>query len=159
MMNCCCMRVIMCLHVVQYSQILQWMENQNNFRLTPGHHALMMELIVKVDGLNKAGEYFERISGSASKKVASLPLLHGCVKERDIVKAESFMIKLSSSGLLVNPHPYSEMMKLYMALSLYEKVPLVIAEMKRNKVCRNVLSCNLWQGLLIRLFWCLKMRR
>ncbi|KAJ6681840.1 hypothetical protein OIU74_020161 [Salix koriyanagi] len=127
-------------------EILQWMENQNDFRLTPGHHALMMELIVKVNGLNRAGEYFERISGSASKKSASLPLLHGYVKERDIVKAESFMIKLSSSGLLVTPHPYNEMMKLYMALSLYEKVPLVIAEMKRNKLCRNVLSYNLWMG-------------
>ncbi|KAJ6735532.1 hypothetical protein OIU79_002558 [Salix purpurea] len=80
------------------------------------------------------------------KKVRPLPLLHGYVKERDIVKAESFMIKLSSSGLLVTPHPYNEMMKLYMALSLYEKVPLVIAEMKRNKLCRNVLSYNLWMG-------------
>ncbi|KAJ6735680.1 hypothetical protein OIU85_017951 [Salix viminalis] len=130
----------------QALEILQWMENQNDFRLTPGHHALMMELIVKVNGLNRAGEYFERISGSASKKSASLPLLHGYVKERDIVKAESFMIKLSSSGLLVTPHPYNEMMKLYMALSLYEKVPLVIAEMKRNKLCRNVLSYNLWMG-------------
>lgn len=68
------------------------------------------------------------------------------MKERDISKAESFMIKLSSSGLLVTPHPYNEMMKLYMALSQYEKVPLVIAEMKRNKLCRNVLSYNLWMG-------------
>lgn len=130
----------------QALEILQWMENQNNFRITPGHHALMMELIVKVNGLNKAGEYFERIPGSGSKKAASLPLLHGYVKERDISKAESFMIKLSSSGLLVTPHPYNEMMKLYMALSQYEKVPLVIAEMKRNKLCRNVLSYNLWIG-------------
>lgn len=130
----------------QALEILQWMENQNNFRITPAHHALMMELIVKVNGLNKADEYFEQIPGSGSKKAASLPLLHGYVKERDISKAESFMIKLSSSGLLVTPHPYNEMMKLYMALSQYEKVPLVIAEMKRNKLCRNVLSYNLWMG-------------
>ncbi|CAK7347210.1 unnamed protein product [Dovyalis caffra] len=127
-------------------EILQWMEHQNNFRITPRHHALMMELIVKVDGLNKAEEYFERISDSGSRKVASLPLLHGYVKERDIGKAETFMIELNSSGLIVTPHPYNEMMKLYMATSEYDKVPLVIAEMKRNKISRNVLSYNLWIG-------------
>ncbi|KAI4307449.1 hypothetical protein L6164_030636 [Bauhinia variegata] len=56
------------------------------------------------------------------------------------------MVKLYELGLVVSPHPYNEMMKLYLASRDYIKVPLVIHEMKRNRILLNVLSYNLWMN-------------
>ncbi|KAL9446883.1 hypothetical protein AB3S75_014537 [Citrus x aurantiifolia] len=125
-------------------EILTWMETQNGTRMSATDHAIRLELIIKVRNITEAEEYLDSISNSASRKVACLPLLHGYVKERAIDKAEALMKRLSGFGLIVNPHPFNEMMKLYMATSQYDKVPLVIMQMKLNKIPRNVLSYNLW---------------
>lgn len=122
------------------------MENQQKFRIKPADHALKLELIAKNCGLMEAEEYFMRIPDSAGKKAAYLPLLRGYVGDRDTSKAETFMEKLYELGLVVNAHPYNEMMKLYLATCEYWKVPLVIQQMKRNKVPLNVLSYNLWMS-------------
>ncbi|KAL5074898.1 hypothetical protein RYX36_013882 [Vicia faba] len=127
-------------------EVLKWMETQKPFRLNPADHAMKVELIIKNYGLMEAEEYFMSIDDSAGKKAAYLPLLRGYVRDRDTSKAETFMEKLYELGLVVNPHPYNEMMKLYLATCEYRKVPLVIQEMKRNKVPCNVLSYNLWMN-------------
>ncbi|KAI5404560.1 pentatricopeptide repeat-containing protein At5g27460 isoform X1 [Lathyrus oleraceus] len=127
-------------------EVLKWMENQKQFRPNPADHAMKVELIIKNYGLMEAEEYFMSIRDSAGKKAAYLPLLRGYVRDREISKAETFMEKLYEMGLVVNPHPYNEMMKLYLATCEYRKVPLVIQQMKRNKVPCNVLSYNLWMN-------------
>ena len=127
-------------------QILTWMETRDGVRMSPADCAVKLDLIIKVCGLREGEEYFMRLAGSASKKAACFPLLHGYVKERDTEKAEALMVKLSGMGLIVTTHPFNEMMKLYMATSQCEKVPLVIQQMKRNNVPRNVLSYNLWMS-------------
>lgn len=86
------------------------------------------------------------LTESAAKKAAYLPLLRGYVRDRDTSKAETFMVKLYELGLVVSPHPYNEMMKLYLATCEYRKVPLVIQQMKCNKVPCDVLSYNLWMN-------------
>ncbi|XP_050254410.1 pentatricopeptide repeat-containing protein At5g27460 [Quercus robur] len=127
-------------------EIVTWMENRNGFRMSPGDHTVKLELIIKVCGLREGEDYFTRLIDSASKKAACLALLHGYVKERDTKNAEALMVKLSGMGLIVTTHPFNEMMKLYMATSQCEKVPLVIQQMKRNNLPRNVLSYNLWMN-------------
>ncbi|KAE9603850.1 putative tetratricopeptide-like helical domain-containing protein [Lupinus albus] len=127
-------------------EVLKWMENQKNFHLVPADHAMKLEMIIKMYGLLEAEEYFMSIPDSASKKAACLPLLRGYVRDRDTGKAESFMVKLYDLGLMLSPHPYNEMMKLYLATCEYSKVPLVIQQMKRNRVPCNVLSYNLWMN-------------
>jgi hypothetical protein len=74
----------------------------------------------------EAEGYFTSIPDSPGKKFAYLPLLRGYVRDRDTCKAETFMAKLYDLGLVVNPHPYNEMMKLYLATCECRKVPLVI---------------------------------
>ncbi|KAJ0024568.1 hypothetical protein Pint_08414 [Pistacia integerrima] len=125
-------------------EILTWMETQNSLRMSASDHAIRLELIIKVHGLGEAEEYFMSIPDSASQKAACLPLLRRYVKERAVKKAEAFMVKLSGLGMIVSPHPFNEMMKLYIATSQYNKVPLVILQMKQNKIPRTVLSYNLW---------------
>ncbi|XP_059631280.1 pentatricopeptide repeat-containing protein At5g27460 [Cornus florida] len=127
-------------------EILTWMEDQARFQISAADHAIRLELITKVHTLKEAEEYFAIIPNSASQKAACLPLLHLYVKERATEKAEALMLKMNGLGLIVNPHPFNEMMKLYMATSQYEKVASVILQMKQNKIPRNVLSYNLWMS-------------
>lgn len=122
------------------------METRNNLRISTADHALRLELTIKLQGLLKAEEYFNQLPNIASQKASSLPLLHGYVKARNTEKAEAFMVKLRDLGLVVDPHLYNEMMKLYVATSQTEKVPLVIRDMKQNQIMRNVLSYNLWMN-------------
>ncbi|CAK9313036.1 unnamed protein product [Citrullus colocynthis] len=127
-------------------EVLMSMETRDNLRMTPAEHALRLELTIKVHGLLKAEDYFNQLPTITSKKASSLPLLHGYVKERNTEKAEAVMVKLRDLGLVVNHHLYNEMMKLYVATSQNEKVPLVIRDMKQNQIQRNVLSYNLWMN-------------
>ena len=94
----------------------------------------------------EAEEYFTSVPDSAAKKAACLPLLSGYVRDRNTSKAETFMVKLYELGLVVSPHPYNEMMKLYLATCEHRKVPLVVQQMKRNRIPLNVLSYNLWMN-------------
>ncbi|KAJ0984641.1 hypothetical protein J5N97_002997 [Dioscorea zingiberensis] len=102
-------------------QIFTWMESLATFKITTLDHASRIDLITKVQSVAEAEMYFEKIPDSASRKAACFPLLHYYVKERDLEKAEALMAKLQSSGLLVNPHLFNEMMKLYMATGHVEK--------------------------------------
>lgn len=128
------------------------METQNKIRMSPADHALRLELTIKLHGLLKAEELFNQLPNIASQKASSLLLLHGYVKEKNTEKAEAFMAKLKGLGLVVDPHLYNEMMKLYVATSQNEKVPLVIKDMKQNHILRNVLSYNLWMNACSELY-------
>ncbi|KOM41754.1 hypothetical protein LR48_Vigan04g195200 [Vigna angularis] len=127
-------------------ELFKWIENQKNFRMIPVDHAMKLELIIENYGLMEAEEYFMNLPDSATKKAACLTLLRGYVRYRDTTKAEALMVKLYELGLVVSPHPFNEMMKLYLVTCEYRKVPLVIQQMKRNKIPCNVLSYNLWMN-------------
>ncbi|EXB75576.1 hypothetical protein L484_026049 [Morus notabilis] len=127
-------------------QIMEWLEGQRRFQMSPADHAVKMELIIKVKGLMEAEDYFQNVSDTASLKVACCPLLRGYVEGRDTEKAEAFMAKLNGLGLIVSPHLCNQMMKLYMATSQFGKMLLVIQEMKRNRIPLNVMSYNLWMN-------------
>lgn len=129
-----------------YFQIFTWMEDRYGNRISAADHAIRLELTIKVHNLRQGEEYFATIPNSASQKAACVTLLHSYVKEKASEKAEALMIKMNSLGLTVNPHPFNEMMKLYMATSQSEKVPAVIQQMKQNNIPLNVLSYNLWMG-------------
>ncbi|XP_010942641.3 pentatricopeptide repeat-containing protein At5g27460 [Elaeis guineensis] len=125
-------------------EILTWMGSWDNFHPSSADHAARLELITKVHSIVEAELYFEKLSDSTSRRVASFPLLHHYVKERNLEKAEALMSMLLNLGLVVDPHPFNEMMKLYMATGQCKKVLAVIQHMKRCKIPCNVLSYNLW---------------
>ncbi|KAH1110679.1 hypothetical protein GLYMA_04G097400v4 [Glycine max] len=127
-------------------EVVKWIENQKNFHMIPADYAMKLELIIENYDLMEAEEYFMNLPDSAAKKAACLTLLRGYIRVRDTNKAETFMVKLYELGLVLSPHPFNEMMKLYLATCEYRKVPLVMQQMKRNKVPCNVLSYNLWMN-------------
>ncbi|CAN0877304.1 Pentatricopeptide repeat-containing protein At5g27460 [Linum grandiflorum] len=125
-------------------EILEFMEVHSKNQMSAVDYANGIELTIRLRGITKAEECFERLPNSASRRAAFPPLLSTYVKQRDTIKAEAFMVKLNDLGLILEAHPFNEMMKLYMATSQYEKVHLVIEQMKQNHIPRNVLSYNLW---------------
>ncbi|KAG8060552.1 hypothetical protein GUJ93_ZPchr0002g25758 [Zizania palustris] len=127
-------------------EISSWMDSRSDFRVSSSDHAARLDLIAKVHGTSQAEEYYKKLCTASSKKAASFPLLHCYVTERNVQKAETFMAKLQSYGLPVDPHSFNEMMKLYIATCQYEKVLSVIDLMKRNNIPRNVLSYNIWMN-------------
>ncbi|KAJ4824129.1 hypothetical protein Tsubulata_041821 [Turnera subulata] len=142
-----CRRLVEARRYDQALQIMNWIETEgSSFRMSAADYALRMRVIIEVHGLVVAEEYFKQLPSFVAQKAACLPLLNGFVKQRNIDKAEAFMREMNDLALLVTPHPFNEMMKLYIATSQYEKVHLVILEMKRNQIPRNVLSYNLWMS-------------
>ncbi|CAJ1974059.1 unnamed protein product [Sphenostylis stenocarpa] len=130
-------------------ELLKWIENQKNFHMVPADHAMKLELIIENYGLVEAEEYFMNLPDSTAKKAACLTLLRAYVRDRGTCKAEALMVKLYELGLVVSPHPFNEMMKLYLVTCEYRKVPLVIQQMKRNRIPCNVQSYNLWMNAYI----------
>ncbi|XVF39594.1 hypothetical protein PTKIN_Ptkin01aG0046400 [Pterospermum kingtungense] len=118
--------------------------------MSAADHVSKMELLIKVGDLAAAEQHFKLLPTSALRRGAGFHLLHGYVQERNTEKAEAFMSKLTGLGLTLSPYPFTEMMKLYMATSKYEKVPLVIEQMTRNKIPKNALSYNLWMDACAR---------
>ncbi|KAK6940211.1 Pentatricopeptide repeat [Dillenia turbinata] len=127
-------------------ELLAWMDAEKSLWTSPADCATRLELIIKVHGITKAEEFFSDLPNSILQKAACLPLLHFYVKKKDTEKAEALMLKLSDLGLAVSPHLFNEMMKLYMATSQFNKVPLVILEMKKTNIPLNVLSYNIWMS-------------
>lgn len=125
---------------------MTWMEAQDRFQISAADNAVTLELIIKTQTTSEAEEYFANIPKPSLQKAAYLPLLHAYVKERSTDKAEALMLKMSTMGFTVSPHPYNEMMKLYMATSQFDKVLSVITQMEENKIPKNVLSYNLWMS-------------
>lgn len=95
------------------------MQENDRTRFLPTDHGMKLELLIKTQNLKEAEKCFENLPNTVSKKTASLHLLHSYVKERDTKKA-AFMLKMNGLGLIVNSHPYNEMMKLYIATSEQE---------------------------------------
>lgn len=119
------------------------MESHGSFSITPSDHAQKLELIAEARGLQEAEAYYASINSDAPLDATSTSLLHYYVKERRIDEAEALMTRLRKKGLSV-PQPFNDMMKLYMAVGQHQKVPIVIQEMKRDRIPLNVLSYNLW---------------
>ncbi|XP_050377278.1 pentatricopeptide repeat-containing protein At5g27460 [Argentina anserina] len=132
-------------------QVIKCIETQSNYRMSPVDHVIRLQLIIKVNGMLEAEEYFEQLTDAALRKAACVALLHGYVVERDVEKAEALMQKLGGLGLVVSPHLYNEMMKLYMATAQFGKVPLVVERMRSNKMPLTVLSYNLWMNACAKL--------
>ncbi|CAA7395795.1 unnamed protein product [Spirodela intermedia] len=126
-------------------EILTWMESHGSFSVTPSDYAQKLELIAEAHGLQEAEAYYASIHCDAPLDATSLSLLHYYVKERRMTEAEALMMKLKKMGLST-PQPFNDMMKLYMAVGQYEKVPLIIQEMKRDMIPLNVLSYNIWMN-------------
>lgn len=110
------------------------MKDKGEVPFTPSDHAVQLDLIGQVRGLPFAECYFNSLPESDKTEKTYGGLLNCYVRERLTDKSLAHFQKMKEMGFASSALPYNDVMCLYAHLGQYEKVPLVLAEMKENKV-------------------------
>ena len=124
-------------------QISEWMKSHQEHELFDSDCAMWIDLITKVFGVNAAEEFFEGLPSAAKTCEAYSALLHAYAKAKLTEKAENLFKRIKESNFSPSALTYNEMMTLYMSVGQLQKVPEVVAELKRRKfhqICLLIIS-------------------
>ncbi|XXG78017.1 hypothetical protein AAC387_Pa08g2049 [Persea americana] len=126
-------------------EIYEWMSSQGErFRLNTSDTAIQLDLISKVHGVSSAEEYFSMIPDALKDKRTHGALLNAYAQATMKEKAEDLMDRMIKGGFAKETLPYNVMMTLYMNLSKYESVILMINTMRESNVPLDIYSYNIW---------------
>lgn len=107
--------------------------------ISPTDHAVQLNLIGKVCGLDSVESYFQNLSDRDKTKKAYGALLNCYVREGLVDKSLSLMQKMKDMGF-VSALEYNNIMCLYLQSEQYERVPSVLAQMKKDGVAPDSFS-------------------
>lgn len=124
----------------QALEVSEWMTNRGVCVLSPGGHAVQLDLIGKVHGLASAERYFNSMEEEKRSEKIYGALLNCYVRECLAEKSLLHMQKMKELGYASSPLPYNNIMSLYTNLGHHEQVPHVLTEMKENGVLPNNFS-------------------
>ncbi|GAB4829593.1 hypothetical protein Ancab_019261 [Ancistrocladus abbreviatus] len=124
-------------------EVCEWMRVQDDIKLVPGDHAVHLDLIAKLRGLNSAEKFFEDLPEKMKAQPTCTALLHTYVQHKAYDKAEALMDKMSECGFLDSALPFNHMMTMYIANGQLDKVPGLIEELKKNTT-PDAVTYNLW---------------
>ncbi|MCL7039847.1 hypothetical protein MKW94_018360 [Papaver nudicaule] len=127
----------------QALEVAEWMHNAGVCKFTPGKHAVRLDLISRVHGVDSAESFFNNL-GDREKTIQTHGALpHVYVRERLTDKSLSYFEKMKEMGLPLDSLTYNNIMALYMNTNKYEKVPTVLAEMKDNGISPDKVSYSM----------------
>ncbi|TVU32132.1 hypothetical protein EJB05_23851 [Eragrostis curvula] len=118
----------------QALEISEWMNAKGHVKFLPKDHAIHLDLIGQVHGVEAAETYFNNLSEKDKTEKPYGALLNCYTRELLVDKALAHFQKMKELGFLYSPLSYNNIMGLYTNLGQHEKVPSVIAEMKSNGV-------------------------
>lgn len=116
------------------------MTNKEAYTFSSGAHAVQLDLIGKVRGLESAENYFNNLSDEMKIDKTYGALLNCYVRERLVDKTLSHFQKMKELGFASSPLPYNGLMCLYLKTKQAEKVPDVFSEMLKNGVSPDSFS-------------------
>jgi pentatricopeptide repeat protein len=116
------------------AQISEWMNAKGHVKFLPRDHAVHLDLIGQVHGVEAAETYFNNLSEKDKTEKPYGALLNCYTREHLVDKALAHFQKMKEMGFVFSPLSYNNVMGLYTNLGQHEKVPSVIAEMKSNGV-------------------------
>ncbi|TKY66543.1 Pentatricopeptide repeat-containing protein mitochondrial [Spatholobus suberectus] len=123
----------------QALQVSEWMSSKGLCPISQGDQAVQLDLIGSVRGVESAERYFQSLSdGDQTWKVHGA-LLNCYVREGLVDKSLSQMQKMKDMGF-VSFLNYNNIMCLYTQTQQLEKVPGVLAQMKKDGVPPNIFS-------------------
>lgn len=105
-------------------------------------HAVQLNLIGKVRGLDSVESYFQNLNDGDKTEKAYGALLNCYVREGLVDKSLSLMQKMKDMGF-VSVLNYNNIMCLYLQTEQYEKVPGVLALMRKDGVSPDTFSYRL----------------
>ncbi|KAL3827762.1 hypothetical protein ACJIZ3_016564 [Penstemon smallii] len=122
--------------------IMEWMEAKNvNFGYPD--HALRIELTAKVQGIDKAENYYNSLPPSGKNKCTYGALLFCYCEVNMTDKALDIFAKMDEMNLLLSCLPFNNLMASYMKTRQPEKVPPLMEDMKKRNIQPNTYAYNL----------------
>jgi pentatricopeptide repeat protein len=110
------------------------MNDKGHAKFLPRDHAVHLDLIGQVHGVEAAETYFNNLSEKDKTENPYGALLNCYTREHLVDKALAHFQKMKEMGFVFSPLSFNNIMGLYTNLGQHEKVPSVIAEMKSNGV-------------------------
>ncbi|KAK9714695.1 hypothetical protein RND81_06G113000 [Saponaria officinalis] len=124
-------------------EVSEWMYEKGLCEFTPTEHAIQLDLIGRVRGFLSAENYFYSLRDVDKTKKTYGALLNCYVRQRQIEKSLAHFQKMKEMGFASTTLTYNDIMCLYTNIGQYDKVPDVLAEMKKNNVSPDNYSYRL----------------
>ncbi|XP_037487958.1 pentatricopeptide repeat-containing protein At4g01990, mitochondrial-like [Triticum dicoccoides] len=126
-------------------QLIDWMEARGACLLT-GDHALRLDLVCKMNGLEAAEEYFSSLP-DMHKSVKTYSSLLNCYAEHKPEKGLELYEKMRTMNIVPSTLVYQNLMSLYLKAGQPEKVLRTFEEMRGNGIrTDNFTYCILTEG-------------
>ncbi|KAJ6795540.1 pentatricopeptide repeat-containing protein, mitochondrial-like [Iris pallida] len=125
-------------------EIMDWMVNIKGMNMSYTNHAIRLDLIAKVKGVESAEDYFANLPESAKNQRTYGALFNCYCSEKMEDKVITLYQNMKELNLVCNTLVHNNLMSLYMKLGKPEKVPTVLEQMKTNNVAPdNMTYCIL----------------
>ncbi|CAK7327619.1 unnamed protein product [Dovyalis caffra] len=122
----------------QALEVSRWMSSNSTF--SPSDHAVRMDLIDKLHGLESAESYFNNLDEKDKIDKTYGALLFCYTRSGLVDKSLSHMQKMKELGFASTVLNYNDLMCLYLNTGQLEKVPDVFSDMKENGILPDLFS-------------------
>ncbi|XP_011098322.1 pentatricopeptide repeat-containing protein At4g21705, mitochondrial-like isoform X1 [Sesamum indicum] len=121
-------------------QISKWINYNRIYKLSPADHAVHLDLIGVVHGLEAAESFFDILSDQDKNQKTYGALLNCYAREGLLEKTLHHMQRMKDKGYVYSSLAYNNLMALYKKAGQLEKIPEILSEMKRDGVAPNNFS-------------------
>ncbi|XP_074577338.1 pentatricopeptide repeat-containing protein At1g80270, mitochondrial-like [Curcuma longa] len=125
-------------------QFIEWLEENKQIEFLERDYASRLDLVCKLNGLQKAENYLEKIPVSLQGEVVYRTLLANCALANNLRKAEEVFNKIKDLGLPITKFTCNQLLMLYKRVD-QKKIADVLAMMEKE----NIKPCLLTYRLLI----------
>ncbi|CAI9104096.1 OLC1v1002709C2 [Oldenlandia corymbosa var. corymbosa] len=119
------------------------MVSREEYDITDSDHAIRIDLMTKVFGINAAERYFEGLPPSAKTAETYTALLHSYAACKLTERAEDLFERTKEANLSLSAVTYNELMTLYTSVGQLDKIPSIYEEMERQEVAPDLFTYNL----------------
>ncbi|KAM3298809.1 hypothetical protein ACQJBY_040339 [Aegilops geniculata] len=125
----------------QALELMDWMVHTKGMNMSYTNHAIRLDLIYKVRGIEAAEKYFEGLPAPAKNHRTYGALLNCYCSSKKEEKATDLYRKMDELGIASSTLPINNLMSLYMKLGQHKKVCSLFEEMKEKNVKPDNLTC------------------
>lgn len=118
----------------QALEVSEWMSLKGHVKFLPKDHAIHLDLIGQIHGVEAAETYFNNLSDKDKTEKPYGALLNCYARELLVDKALAHFRNMKELGFVFSTLPYNDLMGLYTRIGQHERVPSVMAEMKSNGI-------------------------
>ncbi|KAF7012237.1 hypothetical protein CFC21_026445 [Triticum aestivum] len=122
-------------------ELMDWMVHTKGMNMSYTNHAIRLDLIYKVRGIEAAEKYFDGLPDPAKNHRTYGALLNCYCSSKKEEKATDLYRKMDELGISSSTLPINNLMSLYMKLGQHKKVCSLFEEMKEKNVKPDNLTC------------------